>query len=250
MAISQCICEVKNNTAHALFEQPQDPETFMNIAQDDEPEHGYASFWATPEWIRMKGVLGLNMVSFDQGPMGHVKKKPTSVAITFQWPGWATDLRGFGTSSDTSSEESNNSAKWAKWADGMIEIIGNMILETWAKNKSKTDNTPTTQCAACGADPSGICTRCERRLSPQEIFEYPMSRSIAIRQSESIGAKDNTRDALPAESGEEMADKDHIQGEVGEKGEEIGENIAPEDEAEQVGGIADDLEMEIQGRVS
>eukprot|EP00439_Symbiodinium_sp_Y106_P051639 s373_g6.t2 len=36
-----------------------------------------ASLWSTPEWMCLESRLGLTQVKFFQGPMGHVKRRPT-----------------------------------------------------------------------------------------------------------------------------------------------------------------------------
>ena len=47
----------------------------MNEGEGTQPLQ--ASLWSTPEWMCLESRLGLTQVKFFQGPMGHVKRRPT-----------------------------------------------------------------------------------------------------------------------------------------------------------------------------
>ena len=57
-------------------ESPQDPESY---APEEEDEKKCPSFWAFPERKAFAEAFGMMLISFDQGPMGHERRKPTSV---------------------------------------------------------------------------------------------------------------------------------------------------------------------------
>lgn len=69
----------------------QDPKLRLNakvkflLEQPAEPpqEPTCASFWRTGEWKALKTILGLDLVTFNQGDFGGLAVKPTSVAVNF-----------------------------------------------------------------------------------------------------------------------------------------------------------------------
>ena len=200
-----------------LIEQPQDPETYW----DDTPEGGYASLWATEEWDRTSAILGTKLFSFDQGPMGHSRKKPTTIATDAELIGWAVNLRGPGTgaandSSDRSKGEMSESQNWAEWAPGLLRAIKETMrkhhrISSVAEKGIDERNRETTieqddsdgrlrttfYCAACKADSSGVCGFCERALSPEQIEAGQSARNMTDVEFQLVrGMKKNPDDDL------------------------------------------------------
>ena len=200
-----------------LIEQPQDPETYW----DDTPEGGYASLWATEEWDRTSAILGTKLFSFDQGPMGHSRKKPTTIATDAELIGWAVNLRGQGTgatndSSDRSKGEMSESQNWAEWAPGLVRAVKETMRKHYRvssvtgreideKNRETTIERDdgdgrlrtTFYCAACKADSSGVCGFCERILSPEQIEAGQSARNMTDVEFQLIrGMKKNPDDGL------------------------------------------------------
>ena len=60
-----------------LLEQPADPQEYM--AESDPVFHEAPSFWATSLWQLCSQEAGLMKVSFNQGAMGHITPKATSL---------------------------------------------------------------------------------------------------------------------------------------------------------------------------
>ena len=60
-----------------LLEQPADPQDYMD--PNDPVYHEVPSFWATSLWELYSQEAGLMKVTFNQGAMGHVTPKPTSL---------------------------------------------------------------------------------------------------------------------------------------------------------------------------
>ncbi|CAK9028863.1 Retrovirus-related Pol polyprotein from transposon TNT 1-94 [Durusdinium trenchii] len=56
-----------------VVESPQDPESY---APEEEDEKKCPSFWAFPEWKAFAEAFDMMLISFDQGPMGHERRKP------------------------------------------------------------------------------------------------------------------------------------------------------------------------------
>lgn len=72
-------------------EQPEDPEEYFG------EERRYASYWSWPEWKAHRDRWSLEEVSFDQGPMGHPRTKPTRFGTNILGVGQLQDCRGPGT---------------------------------------------------------------------------------------------------------------------------------------------------------
>ena len=58
-----------------LLESPRDPAEYLS----DQEGAQSASFWCFPEITAWVGTAGLRLVTFDQGRLGHQRKKPTTV---------------------------------------------------------------------------------------------------------------------------------------------------------------------------
>ena len=73
----------------AALEQPEDPEEYLKA--EEKEAHRYPSYWSWPEWRAVRDRWGLIEVSFDQGPMGHSRRKPMRWEPTFLgWPSCRT----------------------------------------------------------------------------------------------------------------------------------------------------------------
>ena len=78
------------------LEQPDDPEAYLGESRESKKEIGrfrhqtaegeteegdrhprYPTYWSWPEWQKVKTMWDLFEVRFDQGPMGHPRRKPT-----------------------------------------------------------------------------------------------------------------------------------------------------------------------------
>ena len=73
-----------------LIENPQDPETYLNdessLWQEARKHGGFPSFFATKEFQDSAKILNMRVYSGDQGPYGHVRRKPTSWASNKPFP--------------------------------------------------------------------------------------------------------------------------------------------------------------------
>ena len=70
--------EQEPQTALAV-EQPEDPARYRPVAEVQ--EKGFTSIWRTQEWQAFADAYDVTLLHFDQGPMGHVKRKPTTLAV-------------------------------------------------------------------------------------------------------------------------------------------------------------------------
>ena len=79
----------------AALEQPEDPEEYLKA--EEKEAHRYPSYWSWPEWRAVRDRWGLIEVSFDQGPMGHSRRKPMRLGTNIPRLAELQDIRGHGT---------------------------------------------------------------------------------------------------------------------------------------------------------
>ena len=74
------------------LEQPEDPANYR--PEKEVKEVGFMSMWRTPEWKGFASKFNIKLISFDQGPMGHSKRKPTSMGVALPQAQQLHELRG------------------------------------------------------------------------------------------------------------------------------------------------------------
>ena len=125
---------------------------------------GFPSFFATDEFKASAGLLGMRCFNGDQGPYGHAKRKPTTWASTRELPTLMP------------------SARWAKWAPGMIGLFASMLDEdkpklsraemNWDAHVKSGHWPPSRQCRTC------IAASAKQR--PHRRIASPSSWSLAV----------------------------------------------------------------------
>ena len=113
-------------------EQPQDPSEYR---EDGIP---YFSMWQTEEWKIFEKVFEMQRTSFDQGRLGHVRRKPTTLGYNFpQLHEVLHEMRGPGVEKvDKWSDEKDlekkmaESRRWAAWAPG-LKLMLRVALKEW-----------------------------------------------------------------------------------------------------------------------
>ena len=114
-----------------LKEQPEDPEKYLSPSAI--ATQRYPSYWAFPEWHRIKELNGFIEVSFDQGPTGHIKRKPTTLGGNILELQDLHGMRGPGTSREgfqenlPIEEKIRRSKAWASWSDGLKKAIATAL---------------------------------------------------------------------------------------------------------------------------
>ena len=100
-------------------EQPRDPAEYRTDGTD------YFSVWQTEEWKTFKERFKMQMTTFDQGALGHVKRKPTTIAHNVPHLHELHGMSGQGSeTTDTWSGEPDlenrleQTSQWAAWAPG------------------------------------------------------------------------------------------------------------------------------------
>ncbi|CAE7943445.1 unnamed protein product, partial [Symbiodinium sp. KB8] len=110
-----------------IMEHPEDPSTFMK--QGLEPRGGseeLTSIWAFPEFQYLKNQLGWHWWQFDQGPLGHPRRKPTRILASTPCPRELQNVRGPSVVSEEEREQDGSgfrSTLWAAWAPQLKQII-------------------------------------------------------------------------------------------------------------------------------
>eukprot|EP00435_Cladocopium_sp_Y103_P075515 s777_g59.t1 len=110
-----------------ILEQPRDPEEYRS--QENLQQRKYMSMFRTAEWKNFQATYQFYKVVFDQGPMGHERRKPTtlytSMEMLMQLHGIHGDpakppenLRG-----RPLQERVEASKKWAAWAPGLKQAL-------------------------------------------------------------------------------------------------------------------------------
>ncbi|CAE7720268.1 unnamed protein product, partial [Symbiodinium necroappetens] len=111
-----------------ILEHPEDPREFLK-------GENMASLWAFPEIQFLKDEMKWFWWGFDQGPLGHPRRKPTRILASMTCPRELWKVRG--PSSVTEDERDHDgdgfrSATWAAWAPGLKQAVKRVVEESLA----------------------------------------------------------------------------------------------------------------------
>ena len=99
-----------------LLEQPQEIERYM--APENPLVGEVSSWWSNPMWLSYADEAGLFEVDFNQGPLGHVSDKPTTVGTNLPE---LRDLQGL--KGEAKGPWKGDSKQLAAWAPGLVDAI-------------------------------------------------------------------------------------------------------------------------------
>ena len=106
-----------------LLESPEDPANYL----DPEVVEDMPSFWQFPELQDLQHQPGFNLISFDQGTMGHRRCKPTSILCNIpqlqELNGMRMGERTRNPLPEALEDTIKESGLWAKWAPGLVQAI-------------------------------------------------------------------------------------------------------------------------------
>ena len=133
---------VEPQTALAI-EQPEDPARYR--PEEEVEAKGFMSIWRTKEWEAFATKYQVRLLHFDQGPMGHIKRKPTTLAVVLKELHVLNEVRGppSGVSEAqhpdrrdmTMQQRCEDSKQWAAWAPGLkVAIV--LALQGWLNQGS------------------------------------------------------------------------------------------------------------------
>ena len=113
-----------------LLESPMDPASYL---KDEDEAMTAPSFWNFPEITSWLNQGGLRLIHFDQGSMGHARRKPTTILSNLPELYQLQGLRGDGHESEplpaSLSRRMDASEEWAAWAPGLVKAIQHSM--TW-----------------------------------------------------------------------------------------------------------------------
>ena len=121
MAVLGALAETVSQTLFGvsvafLGEHPRDAAEYRK----DIPEEKVPALLKTPEWKILQDLLGLHLLTINQGPLGHDRPKPTQLLtnLPLRWLEVATSAIKPEFPLDT-----RQSARWATWAPGLVSAI-------------------------------------------------------------------------------------------------------------------------------
>ena len=117
-----------------LMESPRDPMDYMSTeaTKEDMP-----SFWNFEEVKKARELMGASLLTMDQGPMGHVKRKPTCLMVANlpqmkELDGVSGEGRGEVEATSLTGRLAQ-SREWSSWAPGLVaavkECLKNFLLD-------------------------------------------------------------------------------------------------------------------------
>ena len=145
LALYEISCFV--NDLEPFFGLAADPASFMpdpnpaevddrirqalDIPREDPPASipalkVYSCLWRSPLWRNFEARHRIRRASFDQGPLGHEKRKPTCLAANVEIPQELSLSSGPGTL-PAGATGPQASGKWARWAPGFVTGLCLMI---------------------------------------------------------------------------------------------------------------------------
>ena len=107
------------------LEQPQQVERYM--ASGNPLLGEVPSWWSNPMWLSYAAEAGLFEVDFNQGPLGHVSDKPTTIGTNLPDLRDLQRLKG-----DPKGPWSGYSKLLAEWAPGFVQAIAH-ALQAWPR---------------------------------------------------------------------------------------------------------------------
>ena len=188
-----------------IMEQPEDPARYRS--EQDVAEHGYFSVFRTMEWRQFAAKYGMEQIHFDQFPMGHPKRKPTTLGTNDRELHQLHEMRG-GPSDEAESsarlralplqQRCEASKSWASWAPGLKAAIAEAVnhhvqrtesapsqhqspalrpltqvaLESW-KNHFLNDHLPARRDCA-------HCVRAQARSRPHRKVRHPEAYTLSV----------------------------------------------------------------------
>ena len=177
--------------------------------------HQYFSVFRTKEWKQFQERFGIQMFHFDQHPMGHKKRKPTTLATNMQELGQLDGLRGEPENEARSlesframtlAERMQESKTWSTWAPGLkaaiatalnhhmrqsdevpmpssrpaMKVISQVALEGW-KQHYLNDHLPARRDCQ-------HCVRAQGRSRPHRRVTHPAAFTLSIDLSGRMSA--------------------------------------------------------------
>ena len=132
--LAEDVREMQGEPTQFVLEQPEDPARYRK--PHDVEKYKYFSLFRTQEWRQFAERYEIHLLHFDQHPMGHKKRKPTTLATNMLELHQLDGLRGEQEDEQhtsevframTLSERMRESKTWACWAPGLKAAISTAI---------------------------------------------------------------------------------------------------------------------------
>ena len=185
-----------------VVEQPEDPARYRS--REDVEKYGYMSMWRTREWLDFEERFGIRRINFDQAPMGHPRRKPTTLAVTLPELGALDGVRGEpdpalqgpSRATLTMAQKCQESKPWAAWAPGLklaiatavnrwlesfdadkrdlptLRPLGAVALDAWRKHYMNDHLPARRDCQHC--------VRTQARGRPHQRVQHPEAFTLSI----------------------------------------------------------------------
>ena len=188
-------------TALAL-EQPEDPARYRPRAEVEKKK--FMSIWRTKAWQIFANTYQIRMLHFDQGPMGHVRKKPTTLAVKLRDIQALDEIRGPPCGGEESDQDRrgmplqdrcDQSKQWAAWAPGLkvalvlalqdhlkrgcapsleaaLRPLGQVALESWRQHYIQDHMPARRDCKEC--------VKAAARSKPHRRITHPEAYTLSV----------------------------------------------------------------------
>ena len=124
-----------------ILEQPRDPEEYRQ--HDEQHPRRYMSMFRTAEWKSFQAAYQFYKVVFDQGPMGHERRKHTTLYTSMEMLMQLHGIHGGPVKQPQDlrdrplQERIEASKRWAAWVPGLKQAMMVAIqqrLTSWILN--------------------------------------------------------------------------------------------------------------------
>ena len=150
-----------------LMESPRDPVSYM---QQEALEQDMASYWNFREVKDLAQLMKASFVTLDQGPIGHIKRKPTTLMVAN-----LPDMLEFqGISGDGTGQEVAGSLQgrliqsrgWSAWAPGLVAAIQESLKRYVQRLDAQGSGPQDQEAAVCRLDMEGWKTHVRNQHQP------------------------------------------------------------------------------------
>ena len=181
--LAEDVRELGQPPTQFILEQPEDPARYRS--KEDVERHGYMSIFRTAEWQAFQEKYNIHMIHFDQGRMGHEKRKLTTLATMMetllQLDGMRggpqqppPDLRG-----QPLQQRLEASKRWASWAPGLKLALATAIEHhLQVLDLSKPATRPSDQRFGQGGGPASVRQFESPPEQPNEHLSVPNLRPV------------------------------------------------------------------------
>eukprot|EP00435_Cladocopium_sp_Y103_P018403 s5448_g4.t1 len=162
--------QLKPDPVHLVLEQPASPREYQ-------PE--VVSFWDTKEWHGLRDEFGLKEVTFNQGCLGGLAPKPTTLGTTFDMC-----MDDFVMPPAQPDRNVTSSKQLERWAPGLMNAISTSIIKEVFKEKPQLKVLSWDEHVKFGHVPyrkdCSICQQSSQQIFPHRRNPFPQPGVLAL----------------------------------------------------------------------